>query len=232
LSSRREHTAAACFCFQSAELEHVMPSSDAPCTVVYASPPQLSVTIESAGQGWGLIMQSGVIVPCTVGIPLKTLLREEFGLTPEQTGRIDVMLLNGKPVDTPETVIVPHGARLALAAGLPGIAGLSMKIGSAVRGLRPSITFRKDETETATPSPGEVELALFSIALGLLAEHFLARGVILRAKQFASYARRAKDEYCLFCEQQSSLAVVLEKFIRLPEDTPVLLTVRTAAYSE
>ena len=207
-----------------------MPSSNTLCTIHMALP-QISISIESAGQTWGLIMQSGVSVPCTVGIPLKTLLREEFGLTAEQTGRIDVMLLDGKPVDTPETVIVPHGARLALAAGLPGIAGLSMKSGSAVRGLRPGITFRKEEPETATPRPGKVELALFSLALGLLAEHFLARGVILRAEQFVRYACRAKDVPCLFCGQQHSLAGVLEEFHRLPEDTPVLFTVRTTAYS-
>ena len=207
-----------------------MPSFDAPCTVY--TPPRITVTIEAASPSWGLIMQSGVRVPCTVGIPLKTLLREEFGLTPEQTGRIDVMLLDGKPVDTPETVIVPHGARLALAAGLPGIAGLSMKSGSAVRGLRPGITFRKDEAETATPSPGKVELALFSLAIGLLAEHFLARGVILRAEQFTGYARRAQDELCFFCGQHRSLAGVLQELIRLPGDTPLLFTVRTAAYAE
>jgi hypothetical protein len=167
-----------------------------------------------------------------VGIPLKTLLHEEFGLTPEQTRRIDVMLLDGKPVDAPETVIVPNGARLALAAGLPGIAGLSMKSGSAVRGLRPGITFRQDEAEAAAPNPGKVELALFSLALGLLAEHFLARGVILRAEQFANYARLAKDEPCFFCGQQRAITGVLEELKRLPEDTPVLFTVRTAAYTE
>ena len=203
-----------------------MPSSDAPCTVYM--PPQLTVIIESANQNWGLIMQSGVSVPCTVDIPLKKLLHEEFGLTPEQTRRIDVMLLDGKPVDTPETVIVPDGARLALAAGLPGIAGLSMKSGSAVRGLRPGITFRQDEAEMPTPSPGKVELALFSLALGLLAEHFLARGVILRVVQLANYARRAKDEPCLFCGQQGSITGVLKELERLPEDTPVFFAVRTS----
>ena len=207
-----------------------MPSSDAPCTVY--TPPRITVALESAGQGWGLIMQSGVSVPCTVGIPLKTLLHEEFGLTPEQTGRINVMFLDGKPVDTPETAIVPHGARLALAAGLPGIVGLSMRSGSAVRGLRPGITFiREDETKTAIPGPGKVELALFSLAHGLLAEHFLARGVIVRAEQFVSYARRFKGVTCLFCGQHRSVAGVLKELIHLPEDTPVFLTVRTAAYS-
>ena len=194
-------------------------SITAPCTVY--PPSQHTVTIEEASQSWGLVMQSGVIVPCTVGIPLKTHLCEEFSLTPAQTSRIDVMLLDGKPVDAPETAIVPRGARLALAAGLPGIAGLAMKSGSAVRGLRPSITFRHNEVELVTPEPGEVGLALFSLALSMLAGHFLARGIVVRAEQFARYARHAQNETCFVCGQKRSVAEALEELARLPENTPV-----------
>ena len=198
-----------------------MPSYDSSLPV-YTTPPQITIRIESAAQSWGLIMQSGVGVHCMVGIPLKKLLHEEFGLTPEQTGHIDVMLLDGKPVDAPETAIAPHGARLALAAGLPGIAGLAMKSGSALRGLRPGITFRADDGEAFAPGPGKVELALFSLALTLLAGHFLARGVILCAEQFVRYASRIKNEPCLFCGQKHSVAKALEELARLPEDTPLL----------
>jgi hypothetical protein len=186
--------------------------------------PPFRMAIESAAQGWGLVMQSGARVPCTVGIPLKTLLCEDFGLAPEQTGRIDVMLLDGRPVDAPEAAIVSHGARLALAAGLPGIAGLAMKSGSAVRGLRPGITFREVKVEANVP--GEVELALFSLALSMLAGHFLARGVILRAEQLARYARRSGDETCLYCGQKRSVAEVLEELARLPKDTRVFLVAK------
>ena len=187
---------------------------------------QHTVTIESASQGWELIMQSGVNVPCTVGIPLKTLLCEEFNLTPEQIRHIDVMLLDGKPVDAPETAIVHHGARLALAAGLPGIAGLAMKSRSAVRGLRPGITFRQDEVETPIPEPGEVELALFSLALTMLAGHFLARGIVVRAEQLARYACHVRNEPCLVCGQKCSVADMLEKLVSLPENTPVFFAAK------
>jgi hypothetical protein len=181
------------------------------------------MSIESAAQGWGLVMQSGVRVPCAVGIPLNALLREEFGLAPEQSGGIDVMRLNGKPVDAPEAALVPHGARLALAAGLPGIAGLAMKSGSAVRGLRPGITFTEDKAEAIAPGgPGAVELALFSLALARLAGHFLARGVILRAEQLVRYAGRNRDDSCLFCGQRLSVAEALDELARLPEETSVL----------
>jgi hypothetical protein len=132
--------------------------------------------------------------------------------------------LDGKPVDAPEAAIVPHGARLALAAGLPGIAGLAMKSGSAVRGLRPGITFREGGAEA--PAPGEVELALFSLALGMLAGHFLARGVILRVGQLARYAGRYGDAPCLLGGQKRTVTGALEELALLPEDTPVLLVAR------
>jgi hypothetical protein len=191
------------------------------------APPQIVMVIESAAQGWGLVMQSGVRVSCAVGIPLKTLLREEFGLAPEQIGGIDVMLLDGKPVDEPEAAFVPHGARLALAAGLPGIAGLAMKSGSEVRGLRSGITFTQGKAEAPTTAgSGEVELALFSLALAMLAGHFLARGVILRAEQLVRYAGRNRNDACLFCGQRLSVAEALDELARLPEDTPVLFAAR------
>ena len=194
--------------------------------------PQITVAVASAASGWDLLMQSGVGVPCTVGMPLQTLLHQEFCLRPEQTGRIDVILLNGKPVDAPETAIVPDGARLALAAGLPGIAGLAMKSGSAVRGLRSGITFREESMTAGVPSSGKVELALFSLAITLLAGHFLARGVILRAEQFIRYARRAKDESCRFCGHACSVAEAITEITRLPELTPIFLTVSPAAIVE
>jgi hypothetical protein len=206
-------------------MEFSMSSSIAPAASATVLP-QIAMTIESAGRGWGLLMQSGAGVLCTVGIPLKKLLHEEFGLTPEQSGRIDVMLLDGKPVDMPETTIVPHGARLALAAGLPGIAGLAMKSGSAVRGLRPGITFRADERDMQAPGSGMVELVLFSLALGLLAGHFLARGVVLRGEQLTRYARKTGNETCLFCGQARSVDEALEELDRMPADTPVLFTAR------
>ena len=136
--------------------------------------PFATLHIPLADRGWGLVMQSGVGIARTVGIPLHAFLREECGLSSELITRIDVALLDGQPVDDPKTAVVRHGARLALAAGLPGIAGLAMKSGSAVRGLRPGITFKQDHAPNPVTGQGEVELALFSLALPMLAGHFLS----------------------------------------------------------
>lgn len=139
----------------------------------------------NADPGFGLMLQSGVQIRCTTGIPLMRLLTEELGLSAAQVKKLDVFLLDGRPVDTPNESIVPSGARLALAAGLPGIAGLAMKSNSAVRGLRPGITHgaRDADKAEAKPEAGAIELVLYSLALKYLAGHFLAAGLFVPVKK-------------------------------------------------
>jgi hypothetical protein len=60
----------------------------------------------------------------------------------------------------------------------------------------------------------------------MLAGHFLARGVIVRAEQLVRYAGRNRDDSCLFCGQKYSVAEALEELARLPEDTPVLFAAK------
>ena len=166
-------------------------------------PPEISkerdgitpITIFHANPAWGLLMQSGVGIACTVGIPLPSLLRDELGLSCEQLRPVDALLLDGMPVDNPEQAIVGDNARLALAAGLPGIAGLAMKQGSAVRALRGGITHTGNESPA--PRPGTVHLSLYSLVLPQLAGHFFKRGVLVTAAQLIRYARFAPDDHCL-----------------------------------
>lgn len=155
----------------------------------------LSLHIPKARPAWGLLFQSGAFVACTVGVTLHALLREGFGLSEEELVPIDVFLLEGAPVDFPETAVVPNEARLALAAGLPGIAGLAMKKGSAVGALRAGITHTRNAS--TAPSPGGVNLFLYSLALPLLAGRFLQRGVVIDAARFVQYSRFAPNDPCI-----------------------------------
>ena len=154
-----------------------------------------TLLIPSADPAWKLLMQSGAIIHCTVGISMDRLLREEFGLSDEQLAPVDALLLDGMPVDEPESTVVPNQARLALASGLPGIAGLAMRKGSPVRGLRSGITHTG--REAACPRPGQVSPSLYSLTLPQLAGHFLARGVIVDSAQLLRYARFAPTDECL-----------------------------------
>lgn len=182
-----------------------------------------SLHIPEASPAWGLILQSGAVVACTVGIPLNALLHEGLGLNEEQLRPVDALLLDGMPVDEPEKAIVPDGARLALAAGLPGIAGLAMKSGSAVRALRSGITH--PGRKNPDPRPGTVLLSLYSLALPLLAEHFLSRGVVVDASQLIRYARFAPDDQCLLGGKALFAKNLQYELAQTPVGTSFLLTV-------
>lgn len=172
-----------------------------------------SILIDQAGTPWKLIMQSGVGLRRTVGLSMAEFLSDQLELSPEQLALADALVLDGMPVDDPAAAIVPDGGRLALAAGLPGIAGLAMKSDSAVKVLRATITHLKQEEPD--PRPGRVLLSLYSLVLPLLAAHFLSRGVLIKAAQFQRYARFSPDNLCLFESQSlkaADLACKLEPF--------------------
>ncbi|MDR2945573.1 MAG: hypothetical protein LBV79_02340 [Candidatus Adiutrix sp.] len=154
-----------------------------------------TVDIPRASAAWKLIMQSGVGLAVTVGVPLSEFFTAELGLTAQAQQLIEALVLDGMPVDDPATAIIEDQARLAFAAGLPGIAGLSMKKNSAVRALRGGITYRSHEA--AHPHSGRITLALYSLVLPALGGHFLRRGIWVTPEQFIRYARFAPDDLCL-----------------------------------
>lgn len=182
----------------------------------------ISLHIPHANPAWGLILQSGGSIACTVGISLAALLRTELGLGEDQLRPVDAFLLDGMPVDEPETTVVPDGARIALAAGLPGIAGLALKSGSAVRALRAGITHR--ENELPHPRPGTILLSLYSLVLPLLAGHFLQRGVTVDAAQILRYARFAPDDPCRFRDETLFARDLARALADIPATTRLFLT--------
>lgn len=183
----------------------------------------ISLHIAEANPAWNLILQSGAGIACTVGIPFAALLRDELGLSEAQLKPVDALFLDGMPVDTPESTVVPDGARLALAAGLPGIAGLAMKKGSAVRALRSGITHASGET--TAPRPGRISLSLYSLVLPLLADHFLQRGVMVEAAQILRYARFAPNDRCRIENTIVSARDLGQVFAKAGEAPFVLLTI-------
>lgn len=161
-----------------------------------SSSPAGTLFIEKASASWPLIMQSGVGLACTVGVPVEEFLRDELGVSGAMIQRIDAVLLDGQPVDDIALAKIPDGARLAFAAGLPGIAGLAMKRGSAVRALRGGISHVP--SSVGEPGPGRITLLLYSLALDMLGASFLARGVEASIGQIRRYAQFAPDDMCIF----------------------------------
>lgn len=179
--------------------------------------------IDKANPAWGLLMQSGAEIKCQIGISLDKFLNKELGLSQEQLAPIDVFILNGVPVDELDKSFVPDGARLALAAALPGIAGLAMKKGSAVRGLRAGISTKQTQI---SPRPGSIQLSLYSIALAQLAGHFLEKGIIVKSTQIIRYAKFAPQDICDLDGQKLKISELVEILTKNPQEDSYLLKAR------
>lgn len=155
-----------------------------------------SIFIENGNSAWSLIMQSGVGYQCTVGISVSEFLQNVMCLSEDRIATIESVLIDGMPVDSPDETILPDGCRLALAAGLPGAAGLAMKINSGFKALRPGITYRQNDIRD--PRPGRITLLLYALVLPTLAPGVLRHGVYATRDQLLRYSRFAPDDTCQY----------------------------------
>lgn len=165
------------------------------------------IHIEPASVAWGLLFQSGVGIAATVGRSVSEFLRQELGLNEEQLAGLDSIVLDGQPVDDPAAAVVTDGARLALAAGLPGIAGLALRSDSPIKALRARLGAGR--TEETAPRPGRVTLCLYSLAQGQLAAHFLRRGLWVTSEQLQRYGRFAPRDSAHLDSRPLTVGVLL-----------------------
>jgi len=188
-------------------------------------PATLRVHVPEAASGLGLLLQSGVGVDCLTGISLERLLVEELQLGKELRNKLNVFLLDGKPVDEPEKAVIDNGCRLALAAGVPGVVGMAMRSGSPVAAMRPSITHHAGENEKkAEAAPGRIELALFSLALPFLAPHMLRRGILVTARKLEPYLRPTLMQSCIINNMTKTVEQSRHLLAALAPENLVLMT--------
>jgi len=63
-------------------------------------------------------------VPARVGLSVKKVLCEQWGISPEYLDkRVKTIFLNGNAVDDIDKAILQDGSTLALSAAMPGLAG-------------------------------------------------------------------------------------------------------------
>lgn len=125
---------------------------------------------------WSYILQHGVQVHTHINRTARQVLEEGFGIPREYVeDRIQTVFLDGMPVDDIDTAVVHDGARMGLAAALPGAAGIAMRRNSPYAALRGDIT-RKAEVATQAEE-GTITLLLFNLIMQEQGESFLKRGV-------------------------------------------------------
>jgi hypothetical protein len=127
------------------------------------------------------ILQQGFMVSAMVGCSLKSLLCDQFGVTPEYlSGRISTIFLNGKPVDDPESAIIKDGATLALSGAMPGLVGATFRSGGTLAVFRSSITHKNDKETVNIPTKGTITLKLFNLLVSEMGPAFLERGFMIK----------------------------------------------------
>ncbi len=124
------------------------------------------------------ILQQGFTLPALVGCSLKSLLCDQFGVTPEYlSGRIKTIFFNGKPVDDVDSVIIIDGAILALSAAMPGLVGATFRSGGPLSVFRSSITHRGKDKKFKIPKKGMVIIKLFNLLVSEMGPSLLERGI-------------------------------------------------------
>ena len=147
-----------------------------------------------------LLLQQGFMVKVQVGSSIKSLLCQQFGLSPEYVeNRIQTIFLDGKPVDNVDSATVKQGSTVALSAALPGLVGATLRRGGYYAPMRSQISHR----EEASPEPhheGMIFLKLFNMLLKELGPSFLKRGIWIKGKDLSDFFKRQPDDFWARCK--------------------------------
>jgi len=136
--------------------------------------------------GLAPLAREGFSVVARAGRSLRETLVNDFGLCPDCVEeRIQTVFLDGSPVDDIDQDSARPGCTLALAAAMPGVAGIAMRRGSPVGVFREGVTHHADADADNGEEPFALTLKLFnSVAVECLAK-VLAHGVSVRAARLA-----------------------------------------------
>jgi hypothetical protein len=162
------------------------------------------------------LLQQGFMVKVRVGCSIKTMLCEQFGLSPQYVEtRIKTIFLDGKPVDDIDSAIVKEGSTLALSAAMPGLAGAILRSGGQLAPLRGEIAHREGN-QALTRREGMVILKLFNLIMDELGSIFLKRGILLRREHLKSFLIGLGDDFWAECKggQVDGQEVGLDNLLR------------------
>lgn len=149
--------------------------------------------------GFPSLLQRGFMVKSQVGCSIKTLLCEQFGLSPEYVeDRIKTIFLDGKPVDDIDAATIKDGTILAFSGAMPGLAGAILRRGSHLAPLRSQIPHREGK-KAFSRQEGMVVVKLFNLLIGELGPTFLKEGIFLRQEDLKSFFMDLPKEFWAGC---------------------------------
>jgi hypothetical protein len=140
-------------------------------------------------------------VRCRVGVSIKALFCEQFGLTPEYVvERISTIFLDGKPVDDIESAIIKDGSSLALSAAMPGLVGATMRREGVYSSLRSSITY-EEKYSNYQSKEGAVTIKLFNLLMKELGPLLLKRGIFVKSTELSAFLTKQPDNFWRGCKE-------------------------------
>ena len=142
------------------------------------------------------LLQKGVALEVSLDRPIRSLLRDELGLTEEYIDTsIQTVFLDGKPVDDIDGALIRDGSTLALAPAMPGLMGAMLRRGGYYALMRSGITHRDDAAPQGV-GQGRIVMKLFGMALRELGPMLLERGIEVDAGDLAQIVSELPGE-CL-----------------------------------
>jgi hypothetical protein len=179
--------------------------------------PRTAVTLKiepSALSVFYPLLQHGIRVLVSPGKSIQDFLCVQMGLEPEYVReRILSIMLDGKPVDDPETAALLAGSSLALSSGMPGLVGAVLRRGSPLASLRGTITYRESEA-AGTKEEGIICVKLFNLIMTDLGFRFLEHGILINTGVLAEFLKENRPRLNEKCRgiQINGNPVSLRKF--------------------
>ena len=145
------------------------------------------------------MLSQGFTIKIKVGCSVRNLICSYLGLSADYLElRLQTIFLDGKAVDNIETVLVHQGSTLALSAAMPGLAGATLRRGSAYAAMRDQITHKKSTTGENVKD-GTIYLKLFNLVAEEIGQLFLTQGIWISGKNLQDFFRKARGHFWAGC---------------------------------
>jgi hypothetical protein len=144
-------------------------------------------------------IELGFKLKIKAGLSIRELLCVHLGISDNYfENRIQTIFLDGMPVDNVDTAWVDDGARIALSAAMPGLAGATFRKDGPYASLRGTISYSKGKK---TPVRGEatINLKFFNMIAKELGPVFLQKGIMVEGNTFQNFVLRNADDLKAAC---------------------------------
>lgn len=140
---------------------------------------------------WMPLLGSGIGIAFTPGNTLKAVLCDQLSVEPDYVKhRIQTILVNSRPIDDPEQVVVSHGDIVALSAAMPGLVGTTLKRGSHLAAMRSDITLHTAERKPEDSAVSILTLKLFNMVAAELGPGILTGSIYVNGSDLIYLHRR------------------------------------------